>query len=71
MEENNDYDVEFRVRLPSSLAERIAEEAEKVERSRNSQYVFMLKNWFEINNDLEKRIKSIEDKQNKCETEKK
>ena len=47
MEENQAFDAEFRVRLPSALAERIAETAQKERRSRNSQYVYMLENWFE------------------------
>jgi hypothetical protein len=46
MEDN--FDAEFRVRLPSTLAERIAEIAQKERRSRNSQYVYMLENWFEL-----------------------
>jgi len=49
MEDNNqEFDAEFRVRLPSSLVERIAEIAQKERRSRNSQYVYMLENWFEL-----------------------
>jgi len=39
MEENQEFNAEFRVRLPSALAERIAETAQKERRSRNSQYV--------------------------------
>ena len=60
MEDNLDFDAEFRVRLPLPLAERIAEEAKKKRRSRNLQYVYMLENWFEMKNDLEERIKRIE-----------
>jgi len=48
MDENQDFDVEFRVRLPLSLAEKIAETAQKERRSRNSQYVYMLEDWFEM-----------------------
>jgi len=48
MEENQEFDAEFRVRLPSALAERIAETAQKERRSWNSQYVYMLENWFEM-----------------------
>jgi predicted transcriptional regulator len=48
MEDNFEYDAEFRVRLPSKLAERVAETAQKERRSRNSQYVYMLENWFEL-----------------------
>lgn len=48
MEDNQEVDVEFRIRLPLSLAEKIAEIAQKERRSRNSQYVYMLENWFEM-----------------------
>jgi hypothetical protein len=48
MEENQEFDVEFRVRLPSTLAEKIAEAAQKERRSRNAQYVYILENWFEM-----------------------
>jgi len=48
MEENSKFDTEFRIRLPSALADKIAEIAEKERRSCNSQYVFTLENWFEI-----------------------
>jgi SOS-response transcriptional repressor LexA len=48
MEDNFDFDAEFRVRLPSTLAERIAETAKKERRSRNLQYVYMLESWFEL-----------------------
>jgi predicted transcriptional regulator len=48
MEENSEFDAEFRVRLPSALAEQIAQLAQKERRSRNSQYVYMLENWFEL-----------------------
>jgi len=61
MEENLDFDAEFRVRLPSALAERIAEAAKTSRRSRNAQYVFMLEEWFEIKEDLENRVKRLED----------
>jgi hypothetical protein len=54
MEEN--FDFEFRVRLPSTLAEKIAETARKERRSRNMQYVYMLENWFEIAGGLEARV---------------
>ena len=61
MEESFDFDAEFRVRLPSALAERIAETASKERRSRNQQYVFMLENWFELRDNMEARLKKIED----------
>ena len=61
MEENFDLDAEFRVRLPSALAERIAETAKKERRSRNLQYVFMLENWFELRDNMELRLKKLED----------
>jgi len=48
MGDNLEFDVEFRVRLPSTLAERITIIAEKERRSKNSQYVYMLENWFEL-----------------------
>jgi hypothetical protein len=60
MEEYSDLDAEFRVRLPSALAERIAEAAKKERRSRNLQYVFMLENWFELKENLEPRIAKLE-----------
>jgi len=60
MEENFELDAEFRVRLPSALAERIAETAKKERRSRNLQYVHMLENWFELKETLEKRLNNIE-----------
>ena len=60
MEDNLDFDAEFRVRLPLPLAERIAEEAKKKRRSRNLQYVYMLENWFELKSNLEERIKHLE-----------
>ena len=62
MEENYEFDAEFRVRLPSKLAKKIADVAMKERRSRNLQYVFMLENWFEIKDNVEKRIKHIEEK---------
>jgi len=61
MEESFDLDAEFRVRLPSALAERIAETAKKERRSRNLQYVFMLENWFELRDSVELRLKRIEE----------
>jgi len=61
MEENFDLDAEFRVRLPSALAEKIAKTAEKERRSRNLQYVFMLENWFELRDNMELRLKKLED----------
>ena len=60
MEDNFDFDAEFRVRLPSELAERIALAAKQNCRSRNLQYVYMLENWFDLKNSLEERIASIE-----------
>ena len=61
MEDNFDFDAEFRVRLPSALAEKIAETAKKERRSRNLQYVFMLENWFELKDSLEIRLEKLED----------
>jgi hypothetical protein len=61
MGENFDFDAEFRVRLPTSLAERIADVAKKERRSRNLQYVYMLENWFELKDSLENRVKAIEE----------
>jgi hypothetical protein len=61
MEDNFKFDAEFRVRLPSALAERIAETAEKERRSRNLQYVHMLETWFELRDSLEMRLKKVED----------
>jgi len=55
MEDNLEFTVEFRVRLPSKLAERIATVAKEELRSRNSQYVYMLENWF----DLKAKIDSL------------
>ena len=60
MEDNFDFDAEFRVRLPAELAERIAQAAKENRRSRNLQYVYMLENWFELKNDLEKRMNELE-----------
>ena len=60
MEENFDFDAEFRVRLPSDLAERIAQAAKENRRSRNLQYVYMLENWFELKSNLEVRVRNIE-----------
>jgi len=53
MEDNLEFDVEFRVRLPSALAERIATTAKKELRSRNSQYVYMLEDWFKMKEVIE------------------
>jgi hypothetical protein len=61
MEDNFKFDAEFRVRLPSALAERIAKTAEKERRSRNLQYVYMLETWFEMRDGLEMRLKKVED----------
>ena len=61
MEDNFKFEAEFRVRLPSALAERIAETAEKEHRSRNLQYVHMLETWFELKDSLEMRLKKVED----------
>jgi len=60
MEENQEFDAEFRVRLPSVLAEKIADAAKTSRRSRNQQYVFMLESWFNIKDNLEQRIKNLE-----------
>jgi len=60
MEENFKFDAEFRVRLPSALAERIAKTAEKEQRSRNQQYVHMLETWFELRDSFENRLEKIE-----------
>jgi len=48
MDENQDFETEFRVRLPESLADKITETAKKEMRSRNSQYVYMLKEYFRM-----------------------
>jgi len=61
MEDIAKFDAEFRVRLPSALAKRIAETAEKDHRSRNLQYVHMLETWFELRDNLEMRLKKVED----------
>jgi len=60
MENDFDLDAEFRVRLPSELANRIADAAKKDRRSRNLQYVYILENWFELKTDLEERVKALE-----------
>jgi hypothetical protein len=65
MEENFDFDAEFRVRLPSELAEKIAAAAKMERRSRNLQYVYILENWFELKTNLEERIKKLESLLNK------
>jgi hypothetical protein len=59
--DNFEFDAEFRVRLPSELAKRIASTAEKEMRSRNLQYVYMLENWFELKDSMEGRVKALED----------
>jgi predicted transcriptional regulator len=56
------FDAEFRVRLPSELAARIAKAADKERRSRNLQYVFMLESYFEREDALIDRIKALEEK---------
>jgi len=61
MEENKDFDTEFRVRLPSILAERIAETAKIERRSKNQQYVFLLEDWFRSKDSLEKRVERLEE----------
>ena len=53
MGENQEFNIEFRVRLPSSLAERIAVTAKKEQRSRNAQYVYMLEDWFKMKEVIE------------------
>jgi len=60
MEENTEFDAEFRVRLPSALAGRIADTALKERRSRNAQYVYMLEDWFEMKEGLELRVRNLE-----------
>jgi len=60
MEENTEFDFEFRVRLPLALAERIVQTAQKERRSRNSQYVHMLEEWFEMKEGLEMRVRKLE-----------
>jgi hypothetical protein len=60
MEENTEFDAEFRVRLPSALAEHIADTAQKERRSRNAQYVYMLEDWFEMKEGLEMRVRNLE-----------
>jgi hypothetical protein len=60
MEDTFDFDAEFRVRLPSELAERIAQTAKKERRSRNLQYVYMLENWFELKGKLDERVTRLE-----------
>jgi len=54
MGENQEFETEFRIRLPSSLADKIAETAKKELRSRNSQYVYMLEDWFKTKGALER-----------------
>jgi predicted transcriptional regulator len=56
------FDAEFRVRLPSELADRIAKAADRERRSRNLQYVFMLESYFERDNALTERIKALEER---------
>ena len=61
MEENTElFDAEFRVRLPSKLADRIAEIAQKERRSRNAQYVYILEDWFELKEGLEMKVRNLE-----------
>ena len=60
MEDNFDFEAEFRVRLPTELADRIAQAAKENRRSKNLQYVYMLENWFELKSNLEERVKNIE-----------
>jgi len=61
MEENTElFDAEFRVRLPSALADKIAQLAQKERRSRNSQYVYILENWFDLKEGLELRVRNLE-----------
>ena len=60
MDDNLDFDAEFRVRLPSDLAKRIADTAAEERRSRNLQYVYMLESWFELKGTLEERVKKLE-----------
>ena len=43
------------------LAEKIAETAKKERRSRNLQYVHMLETWFDLRDNLETRLKMVED----------
>jgi len=60
MGENQNFEAEFRVRLPSALAERIAETAKKEMRSRNSQYVYMLEDWFKMKETMERTEGNLE-----------
>ena len=60
MGKNQAFETEFRVRLPSSLAERIAATAKKELRSRNSQYVYMLEDWFKMKDGLERTEGNLE-----------
>jgi len=53
MGENLEFDTEFRIRLPSGLADKIAETAKKELRSRNSQYVYILEDWFKMKEGME------------------
>jgi hypothetical protein len=59
MEENKDLDAEFRVRLPTALAKKIEAVAEKERRSKNSQYVYILENWFVLKDSLEEKATVI------------
>jgi len=61
MEERLDFDAEFKVRLPSKLDERIAQTAKKERRSKNLQYVYMLEDWFEMKEGIEKRLRNLEE----------
>jgi predicted transcriptional regulator len=65
------FDAEFRVRLPSELADRIAKAADKERRSRNSQYVFMLESYFERDNAVTDRIKALEERADVLESREK
>ena len=60
MDDNFNFDAEFRVRLPAELADKIAKAAKKDRRSRNLQYVYILENWFELKESLEERIAFLE-----------
>jgi len=47
LSEDKEYETEFRIRLPESMADKIAELAKRESRSRNKQYVHMLKTYLE------------------------
>jgi hypothetical protein len=61
MKENTESTVEFRVRLPADLANRIAQLAKKERRSQNLQYIYMLESYFERDNYLAERVQALED----------